>query len=376
LGQDNLPNFQLITESFLQEQMIDFGDGAYPLFYDLDGDGLKDLIVGNYGYFFTQSEFIGKVAYLKNTGTIESPEFTLITDDLAQISQYGFFNVYPTLGDLNGNGKPELLIGDGQGSLHLFDLQNFNGDFPVFTLNQGNYFGIVNNAFAAPELYDVNNDGLLDILCGGRNGKIAYYENKGNASTPQFLSMPDDSDFGQINVVDNTVSFNGYSHPRVFEWNDERHLFVGSFSGRIFHYIIKNQEVISQPTPLSFSHEGIRVAAAFADLNNNGLPSFVLGNFAGGLSFYNVESFFIGINEQELKPNFDISFFPNPASDFIFLKEKGGNILWEIVTLDGKVIAQGDYSNSIINVSNLKSGIYFLKTIRNGKVMVEKMIKR
>lgn len=34
--------------------MIDVGTASMPVFYDIDGDGKQDLIVGNKGYYITQ----------------------------------------------------------------------------------------------------------------------------------------------------------------------------------------------------------------------------------------------------------------------------------------------------------------------------------
>ena len=47
------PQFNLSTRSFLQDRMIDVGAGAYPVFCDIDQDGLMDLLIGNYGYYDT-----------------------------------------------------------------------------------------------------------------------------------------------------------------------------------------------------------------------------------------------------------------------------------------------------------------------------------
>ncbi len=374
-GQNNLPNFQLQTQSFLQEKMMDFGETAFPLFYDLDGDGLQDLIVGNYGYFVTQSDFTGQIAYFKNTGTAQNPEFTLITNDLGEISQFEFSHVYPTLGDLNGDGKPEMLIGDGLGNLHLFSLLNFAGDLPIFQISQANFFGISNNSLATPHLFDVNGDGKLDILCGGRNGRINYYRNQGTATNPSFNSVPTIVEFGGINVVDNTVSFNGNSTPRTLIFNGQNHLFVGSFAGRLHHFVLESEQVLHQPNPFEFVHEGTRITAAFSDLNDDGLPEFVLGNVAGGLSLYSIESFFVGVQNFGNELNFKAIIFPNPTYDILHIKVQDLLYNWEVLDLSGSVLLSGNQSNSTIDVSSLKKGLYLVRIWSGDKFSVEKFIK-
>ncbi|MEC8853526.1 MAG: VCBS repeat-containing protein, partial [Bacteroidota bacterium] len=49
-GTNSLPDFNFVSKSFLQEEMIDLGEGAYPVFFDYNNDSLLDIVVGNYGY--------------------------------------------------------------------------------------------------------------------------------------------------------------------------------------------------------------------------------------------------------------------------------------------------------------------------------------
>ena len=77
-GTNSSPDFNFIQKNFLQGSGVDFGENAHPTFYDENGDGLLDLFVGNYGYHSATGTPISKVAFYKNTGTIQNPEFTLI----------------------------------------------------------------------------------------------------------------------------------------------------------------------------------------------------------------------------------------------------------------------------------------------------------
>ena len=77
--------FSLHQKNFLQDNTLDFGAGAYPLFYDYNSDGLLDIICGNFGYF-NGGDHVGQLAILKNTGTINQASFTLLDDDFANLS--------------------------------------------------------------------------------------------------------------------------------------------------------------------------------------------------------------------------------------------------------------------------------------------------
>ena len=105
--------------------MIDVGCGAYPMLFDYDNDGLKDLFVSNIGYLdssYLQSGFLhtvytAKIALYKNIGSINNPTFKLITRDFAHVSSLHLQAIYPTFGDINNDGKTEMIIGNADGKL-------------------------------------------------------------------------------------------------------------------------------------------------------------------------------------------------------------------------------------------------------------------
>jgi hypothetical protein len=85
--------------------------GAYsaPAFFDLDQDGDLDMLVG------LES---GSLAYVRNTGTPSVPAWELVTMTYPGIDIGG--HAVPTAADLNGDAKPDLLLGDGHGGLNLY----------------------------------------------------------------------------------------------------------------------------------------------------------------------------------------------------------------------------------------------------------------
>lgn len=236
-----------VKNNFLQDEMIDLGTGAYPVFFDYDQDGLLDLMVGNRGYFVSTGTYSSQIAFYRNTGTATEPQFTLQTRDVSNISNLGLGNVIPTFGDLDGDGDFDMLVGDADGLVHLFSNSAGVGNPCSFSLTTPGFQGIdISGQYASPFLFDVDGDQLLDLIIGERNGNLNFYRNDGTANSPQFVL--DDTNWGGVDMRRNGLSF-GYSTPFLFEDDGEIQMLVGSESGVIDLYT-EITEVISGPEEL------------------------------------------------------------------------------------------------------------------------------
>ena len=64
--------------------------------------------------------------------------------------------------------------------------------------------------------------------------------------------------------------------------------------------------------------------------------------------------------EEELNsPNYII--YPNPTNDFFHFSTDILNLKYQIIAVTGEIIKEGVITNQKINISQLKSGIYFVK---------------
>lgn len=389
-GANNYPYFEYEMDNFLQEDMIDVGSGAYPVFEDYDGDGLLDLFVSDFGYYiysyyspgmFLHSVYWSNIALFKNTGSVNNPAFTRITHDFAHLHKHHLTGIYFTFGDVDGDMDKDMIIGMQNGTLWYFENiadQNLIWDFadPV-----QNYQGIDVGDFSTPQLYNLNGDDLLDLIVGEEDGNLNYYENTGSITNPVFTFVTDS--LGKVNVTDFQLSYTGYSTPFFFKnMENETNLVVGSESGKIFYYknIDGNLEgtfeendslyLLINDEPFELMN-GIRTGATMEDMDNDGYFDLIVGNYSGGLNYYyGVETPPVsGINEKHYNL-VDCELYPNPAKDRVFIDFKNDrefkHVRINVYNLMSTIVLKEDFSSTLdisLSVDHLPDGIYICEII-------------
>lgn len=367
-GTNAIPDFNFTQNNFIQNQMLDFGEGAYPAFLDYDNDGLQDLVVGNFGYFVSLQNYSSRLALYKNTGTSTAPEFTLVSDNWNNLSASGIQGIRPTFGDLDGDGDKDLIIGEKNGRIHYYKNIASAGQTAQYSLEAANFMGIQSQQFSTPFLFDLNEDGKLDLLIGNIRGWVDYYENQGTLTQAQFNAAPSISKIGGINVVDSSISLNGYSVPWVIADGNDIHIMVGSYSGKTSHYRNVRHNLHGQfdrvtNTLGGIKKEGFRSAPAIAYLDGDNKWDLIMGNYSGGLTAYWGTVY--NTSTENIKNDIKLNFYPNPTSQFSTLElpfVSEGKV--EIFDLLGRIIYAEKHPSSekiIINTSNLKEGSYILK---------------
>jgi hypothetical protein len=151
---------------------------AWPTFADLDADGDKDLMLG---------EYYGFLRYFENTGTASAPAFTNMGP-----SPFGTTTVsltaHPALADIDSDGDFDLFVGEYTGNIMYFQ-NTGTASVPSFTTPIANPFGITPvGSIRSPFFTDMDSDGDLDLLVGEYPGNFQYYQNTGTASSPAFAA--------------------------------------------------------------------------------------------------------------------------------------------------------------------------------------------
>ena len=198
--------------------------------------GMHDLLLGDRD---------GYVWVFINLGSKESPRYDAGTKLKAagkEIKVRG--DAVPYLVDWNGDGRPDLVVGDGWGYIHVF-LNQGTGDLApgVFVKALGKDLDV--GSKASPCVVDWNEDGKKDLVTGRSNGVIYVYINEGTDAQPIF-GNPIELNNGKLDVGSDSA-------PDVVDWNGDgkKDLVVGNDNGEIFVFI--NQGTNHEP---QFNNEG------------------------------------------------------------------------------------------------------------------------
>lgn len=377
-GTSSTPDYQLVSKNFLQGQMIDLGSGAYPVFVDLDNDGLTDLVAGNYGYYndswyegnSLRSSYTSQLAYFRNVGTIANPMFQLRDIDLGGLSSLQMKGLCPAFADLNNDGLTDMLVGAENGQL-IKVIQSTQGNWTIETTAFG---GISVGSWSAPQLFDLDGDQLTDLILGAKNGKLVYY--KGSSEQNDLLFTKISDRLGNVDVTDYELSYDGYSVPCFFRHTDNTlYLVVGSEQGQIYLYDEIEQnlggdfhrtDALNSLLDTTGQHfdAGMRSAAA-AGLLIQGKLSMVVGNYSGGLELYNANVPVLpGADEMTFQEPIKVTPMPVDRLASIECSACANQpVMLQLINPAGQLVWQQEQqvaSGITVNTGQFPSGVYML----------------
>ncbi|MEO0226227.1 MAG: T9SS type A sorting domain-containing protein, partial [candidate division WOR-3 bacterium] len=151
---------------------------SYPFINDWNEDGKKDLIVGEQSYV---SPNTGNIRVYLNNGTNASPRFGNYSVIYAGGSQLYIYRANPTVYDLDRDGLKDLVIGNDDGCVYFYKNVGTNAN-PVFTAARETLRtvdGTIIDAYYGSRInfVDWRGDGDLDMLISGYDGYVQLYEN-------------------------------------------------------------------------------------------------------------------------------------------------------------------------------------------------------
>ena len=384
-GKEDKPDFSFVQKNILQNTMVDLGENSAPVFADIDGDGDQDLLIGNAGNR-TVAGYRASIYLFENKG---NNTFELINSDFLEISKnQQLFDIKPFITDMNADGIDDLgfISNSFTGETiryfpnhatkgKAFDLKLSEGVIlpPIQYLSNGDF----------PLFFDLNKDGLKDLLIGKGSGRLEYYKNTGTAKLPIYTleneelgGITSDYTIGNISLI--TADLNG---------DGKEELITGNRNGYVTVY--KNiteqnlKKFVADSTTIFDEFNGKNASIqmggglniAVTDLNNDQIPDLMLGTNTGGLKWLKNTSKFT-ITATEEPTSFII--YPNPTSRYLNVKNPTvGN--YELFDVSGRrVLYQKNSSISqeiSFDLSSQNDGVYFLKISVDGNLKkTEKVI--
>ncbi|MBL7952814.1 MAG: VCBS repeat-containing protein [Flavobacteriales bacterium] len=254
------PAFEVITDDYMGLSTSGIGTAMYPAFADLDGDGDKDMYIG----------------------------------------------------DLEGN--MHLFVNVAAGPVAQFQLTQ-----PNVTYGNGTVIDLGRQV--TPHFVDFDNDGLQDLVVGEQNGNLNYLHNDGTASAPSWTLVTDSLGFARTTTPFGSgfsvpVFFSGP--------DGQRQLLVASETGTLWHYSSSDWSPTSHWTLEDESYldlrEGFRTGLAAHDFTGDGVADFVIGNFRGGVSFWRSDGT-SSIARRSAEPV--LFAYPNPTTGRVEIDLKG-----------------------------------------------------
>ena len=323
----NSTNPAFITPTGNPFGLTEVDSASKPAFADLDGDGDLDLFTG---------ESFGDTKYFENIGSKNSPSFASPIENPFGLVNLGY-STAPTFADLDGDGDLDLFMGEVDGN--TIYIENIgDGNSPAFTSPVTNPYGLTPlSYFSKPSFADLDSDGDLDLIIGGYEGGVKYFENTGNKNSPAFAEVIDNP-FGLEDVgIVITPAF------ADLDGDGDQDAFLGELLNGIYYFnntseLVANAFANSSENPFGLTKVGFSSSPIFADLDSDGDLDAFIGNHSGEIKYFEN----IGNNTN---PTFsellnypfglsDIGEFSNPTfSDLdgdgdldLFVGNKAGNI--------------------------------------------------
>jgi hypothetical protein len=258
---------------------------AAPHVHDMDGDGLPDLLVGQFGD--------GKLRVYRNLGKRRAPVFerfdwVMAGDRVATVPFGCCIGFVPRLADLDGDGRLDLVSGSLPGEMYWFPGLPGRRFAPGRRIVDADDKPITTERVVTVTPFDWDRDGRSDLIVGTQPGPLVWMRNLGGArfGNPQ-----------RIMVENEPISGDDLA-PAMADWDGDGvdDLFVGDAQGRVRLYRITRPggrtrlsapiQLIAPVRPEYWSQgareprSGVRVRLWVGDWDGDGKTDLLVGDLS------------------------------------------------------------------------------------------------
>ncbi|RJP76054.1 MAG: T9SS C-terminal target domain-containing protein [Candidatus Zixiibacteriota bacterium] len=241
-----------------------FSPWNYGLYHSAPGFGDLD---GDGDPDMAVGEINGHTSYYRNDGTPMVPAYVFVTRDLDSLQGTWEWLTDPCFADLDGDGDLDLINGYTRFFRNIGTAQQYDflDEGPLIAYS----YDDKNN-----QLVDLDADGDLDLLCGGVEGRLLYARNEG---TPQSHS------FTVVTTYFSSIDVGDWSHPDLadLDGDGDYDLVVGTGWGTLHYYRNDGTPQQYSFTPVSNYWLGLDVgydaAPECCDLDGDGDYDLLVG---------------------------------------------------------------------------------------------------
>jgi len=210
----------------------------------------------------------------------QPPVYRLASESYAGIHVNG--RAVPAFGDLDGDGLLDLLVGTGRGNV-LFYRNTGSRKEAKWNPVPGPLLDQPAGRNASILLVDVDGDGLLDLLVGSEDGRVALYRNTGKKGQPAFTRQE-----GALGGI--AVGRNAAPAVSASPGDPAAQLLVGSLSGTLFLYArdggVRSLNYKLLDRLLQGKSVGVSATPFVGDMDMDGIPDLLVGTDGGTILHY------------------------------------------------------------------------------------------
>lgn len=391
-GSNSFPDFKLEKKNYFTDEFLDHGSYSDPVLHDIDGDKDLDLIIASNGDHAKTGNQNDRLFYYKNIGTKSKPVFKLENEDMWGLSSDSIRYLSVAFGDLNGDGKTDMVAGNYFGSLYFY--KNIGSSTTwAFTTPIRNYANVRVGQRSTPQIIDLDKDGLLDLVIGEREGNFNYFRNTGSTANAQFTLIDDTlgnfitneliltgitaSDTSLKDTLVYSYTGNAVGKVADLDGDGKFDMVFGGEEGkiRVMKFNTFNQLKYIEDTSILFDSAymsyktmdyGNNSRPAIGDLDGDSIPDIIVGNDRGGLCFLKgkvektvyIETY--KRNQPFVYPN------PNNGAMLNINKRTSDEFTFSLFDMSGKLIKSETSESSILvhkmSLGAIKDGVYILQS--------------